>query len=229
MKKLVLMVEGEGDQAAMPVLLKRLLTDLQGWDCLQLDNRQPLKVGPVEALTGRNKAAWLKYLQVAGRRPGAAAVLLVLDGDAPMVEESPFCAGSVAREMGRRAQAVGAGKIFSLACVFAKQEYESWLMAGVASLAGRPLPDGRGGVQRGVVCDVSDPDDAPRDAKGWLTEKMGRTYKPTTDQEPLTAMVNLTQIRTRGPRSFVQLEKAVRLLIEAARENRHVISPSGGN
>jgi hypothetical protein len=49
-KKLVLLVEGEGDRNAVPVLVKRILTDLQAWDHLALD-LPPLAVGNVAEVT----------------------------------------------------------------------------------------------------------------------------------------------------------------------------------
>ncbi len=144
MKKLVLLVEGQGDVAAVPTLVKRLFTERGAWQHLGLDPL-PIQVGEVRKLTGapKSRELWLKRLKLAGLRPDTGAILLVLDGDADAVEGQPFCAVEVARRLAERAAIIGAGQLFSLACVFAIQEFESWLIAAVESLAGKRLPDGR--------------------------------------------------------------------------------------
>ena len=62
-----------------------------------------------------------------------------------------FCAANVARRLAKEATRARGGELFSVATVFACQEYESWLIAGVESLAGRPLKDGRPGVKSGTA------------------------------------------------------------------------------
>ena len=44
-------------------------------------------------------------------------------------------------------QKVGAGKLFSVAIVFVCMEFESWLIAGIESLLGKPFSDGRKGFR----------------------------------------------------------------------------------
>ena len=131
----------------------------------------------------------------------------------------------MARSLAERAAGAGAGRLFSLACVFALQEFESWLIAGVESLAGRRLPDGRAGVMAKHPPKPSKIEVAPRDAKGWLDRAMATGYKATTDQEPLTKIVELDAIRAAGLRSFRRLESAIDDLVDAARNNAPVISP----
>jgi hypothetical protein len=45
-KRLVLFVEGEGDERAVPVLIKRFLTDQNAWPEVILDE-QPFRIGEV--------------------------------------------------------------------------------------------------------------------------------------------------------------------------------------
>ena len=68
--------------------------------------------------------------------------MLVLDGDIEKVGGKNLAA-EVAKLLAGAAMEVGADQTFSVAVVFASQEYETWLIAGVASLAGQRLPDGR--------------------------------------------------------------------------------------
>jgi hypothetical protein len=145
-KRLVLFVEGEGDAYAVPVLVQRLLNDLAPWDCLFLD-RDALRVGNVAKLTGRRAGEWARFIGVARKRRNLGGILLLLDGDVPPAGEREFCARRTGWDFSRRAREQGAGSLFSVASVFALQEYESWLIGGIEALAGRLLPpDGRPGV-----------------------------------------------------------------------------------
>src|SRR5947209_7078753 len=137
MKRLVLLVEGAGDVKAVPslvgLLLTRLPSALQGQ--LFLDNA-PMKIGGIHQITGTRQADLLRHLGNATKRPKLGAVLLILDGDADQVESRLFCAVEVARTIGQRATAAGAGTMFSLATVFLRQEYESLLLAVADQLPG---------------------------------------------------------------------------------------------
>lgn len=225
-KQLVLLVEGDGDFDAVPMLVGRLLRERAPWDCLSLDPN-PVRIGGIEGLTGddKNRDRWLRFLGVAGLRPKTAAVLVVLDGDADRVEGQSFCPARVAKVLAARARAARGGERFSVACVFARQEFESWLVAGVESLAGRLLPDGRPGVRAGTTCPTADAEHAPRSAKDWLRKCMANGYKPTQDQAALTTMVDLATIRAHNPRSFRRLEHALDVLIDAVRRGEHIVSP----
>ena len=229
-KRLLLFVEGEGDVEAVPVLVNRLLHELNPWDCLFLD-KEPFRVHGVENLTGPKTAEnWTRFLSAASRRAKLGGVLLLLDGDRetlPTVDGTvrPFCAKQVAQELAHGARAVGGGLKFSVAVVFARQEYESWLMAGVNSLAGKPLPEGRAGVRAGTTPPDGDLELAPRDAKRWLGRHMEAGYKPSLDQRGLTELVDLASIRASRPRSFRRLENAISQLVRAIRTGSHMVSP----
>lgn len=81
--------------------------------------------------------------------------------------------------------------------VLAKREYEAWFLANAASLNGK-----RGFVLDGPIsCDP----ELPRDAKGWLTERMtGSKYREMTDQPAFSALMNLEQAHVNS-RSFRKL------------------------
>jgi hypothetical protein len=221
MKKLVLFVEGDGDEEAVPVLVKRLITDLNLWDQLQLDPA-PFRVGGTSAVLGnpRKLERWTRHVQAACRRPGMGGILQVLDGDA-----RNFCATESAWLLASRARQVGAGAVFSFASVFACREYESWLLAGIESLAGKPFKDGRPGVSAGAKSPHANLELAPRDAKGVLDDFMPRKYKATTDQKPLTELVDLAAIRSCNLRSFRRLENALFQLSQAFQTDQHISTP----
>jgi hypothetical protein len=115
-KRLVLFVEGDGDVASAPVLLRHLLTECEAWDCLFLDTA-PFQIGAVYNLLGRNEGNWVRWLRAAAKRKNFGGVLLFLDGDVAVRRKEPFCAASVGWELSRIARREGAGSVFSVATV----------------------------------------------------------------------------------------------------------------
>jgi hypothetical protein len=160
------------------------------------------------------------------RRP--SGVLVLLDGDVDLPAKEPFCPGKLGRDIAGIAKEEGGGTMFSLASVFALQEYESWLIAGIESLSGRPLPDGRSGVRAGVAAPERDLEAHPRDAKGWLRKHMDAPYKPTSHQGPLTKLLIEQSFPTRltDMPSFQRLLRAVTELVGAMQAGRHIVTPT---
>ncbi len=224
MRRLILFVEGDGETDAMPVLVRRILTEHGLWGGITLDE-DTFRVGSVEKLVKADYKDWKRFLGASLKRRDVGGVLLILDGDADRVAGKPFCAAEVARSLAVAARQVGAGRTFSVAVVFARQEYETWLIAGVASLAGQRLPDGRL-VAANTEAPEGDLEVAPRDAKGWLQGAVEGGYKETRDQAALTRLVDLPTIRARNLRSFRRLESALSSLTEAIRSEAHIASPA---
>jgi len=152
-------------------------------------------------------------------------VLLLLDGDIKEVANAPFCSATVGKSLSEAAREVGGASTFSVACVFARQEYESWLIAGIEHLAGKTLPNGCT-VPGNITSPSDNLEENPRNAKGWLNKSIKGGYRPTRDQAALTQLLDLQVIRKREMRSFQRLEAAVAELVEAIRTGRHVVTPS---
>jgi hypothetical protein len=230
-KRLVLFVEGEGDRDAVPILVKKLLTDMNGWPHLFLDP-DPFVVGNAADVTKDDGKEWLRVLNIARRRPNLGAILLLQDGDLARIRGESFCAARFGARLALWARAMGAGERFSLATVFVCQEYESWLLACLGRLAGLSLPDGRPGIPEGAVAPADNPEDSPRDAKGWLDDLIESGYKPTRDQALFTSLMvdHLDTVRQRGLRSFRRLENALAQLVNGVGSGNHVATPhsSGG-
>jgi len=138
----------------------------------------------------------------------------------------PFCAMHAARRLAEEAREVGGGSLFSVAIVFARIEYESWLIAGASSLGGKSFSDGRKELPAVIRPPQSDLEIAPRDAKGWFRSVMQTGYKPTRDQAELTRLVDLDLIRQREMRSFRRLEAAIQELVGAIRSGNHAVTPT---
>lgn len=226
-RRLVLFVEGPGDHAAVPILVRKLLTEANAWDAVRLDTN-PMTVGDVGSLVKGDGKEWKRYLEAAkrGRKP-LGAVLLLLDGDVKRVGKEVFCARTFAARFAAQAKEAGAGTLFSVGVVFARQEFESWLIACVDRLAGNSLPGGRDGIRAGTRPPVQDVEEAPRDAKGWLGEHLADGYKELIDQPLLTRLMvdHLDAVRQRGLRSFRRLEDALKQLVEAVRSGVPIVSP----
>jgi hypothetical protein len=208
----------------VPTLVKRLLTEKGGWGDILLDE-DLFRVGSVDKLVKKDFHDWKRYLGTSLKRSNVGGVLLILDGDLDRVAGKDFCAADAARSPASAAMQVGAGTTFSVAVVFARQEYESWLIAGIASLAGKALPDGRL-IQHHAKAPEGDLEASPRDAKRWLDAIIDQGYKPTRDQAELTRLVDLQVIRARNLRSFRRLESALSTLLEAFQCDRPVVSPA---
>jgi hypothetical protein len=192
-------------------LLAHLPDHLQGQ--LFLDNA-PMKVGGLHQISGRRKDDLLRHLGNATKRPKLGAAILVLDGDSDRFEGQPFCPVEAARTVGQRASAAGAGRTFSFATVFLRQEYES-LLIRVAD----QLPDIKDGI-----APPPQPEEAPRDAKGWLHDSLVDGYNPTNRQLELTRAV-----RDWAPvhelRCFQRLQHALTELAAAVAADQHTVSP----
>ena len=187
-------VEGQGDLAAVPLLLRRLRDEAQAWG---LEVGRPHRKQRTQLV---KKDSLQSAVRVAAMRENCAAILVLFDAD-------DDCPKELAPTLEEWAREAAGGK--PCAVVMANREYEAWFIASIEALRGRAaiLPDA-----------VSHPDpEAPRDAKGELERRMtrGASYSPTVDQAPLTAHLDL-EIAYRRCRSFRKLVSAFGALAAAA-------------
>jgi len=231
-KRLVVFVEGAGDEASIPGLINRLVTDHCGHDRLFID-RDPFKVQSLGKLLkrepGQGTVNWLRWLDAALKRRETGAVLLVLDGDARKVHDSryverfntdEFCAFYTAIHLASIAREAGADRTLSVAVAFAMMEIESWAISVIDQMGGMDLGDGV------IIPERLTPPGNPerlRSAKEWLNRRF--EYKPTVHQKAILDQLPLEAARERS-RSFRRLDNAVRQLIDACRTGNHVCSPS---
>ncbi|HFO1396116.1 DUF4276 family protein [Pseudomonas aeruginosa] len=180
-------VEGDGEVAALPVLLRRLNEWRPGHGYAQV--LPPIRVHRDRFLNREEE--FRKQLLLAAAKCGEQGwILVVLDAD-------DDCPATLAAEVYQRAKQYVPHRRLSV--VLAKREYEAWFIAAARSLDGR----------RGFRCPDGAPFDAetPRDAKGWLRRNMeGRTYSEVLDQPAFTAHFDLQQAFDNS-RSFRKLCK----------------------
>jgi hypothetical protein len=227
MKRLVLVGEGYGEVSALPILVGRLLREKDAGDTFFADHdviREPNPVKWDKRAARPDYSKWVSRVTLAARRRDAGGVLAIYDGDAPYFPAgsgSPFSAATAARSMTAAAAAVGAGKTFSLAVVFACVEYETWIIAGIESLAGKKRKDGRPVLPSNLKFPPGEPESH---GKRWL-EQNCPGYRPTLDQSALTKLLDLNVVRAKDLRSFKRLDHAIDQLLAAVGSGSHISTP----
>jgi hypothetical protein len=185
MSRVVAIVEGAGEVAALPVLLRRL-TD---WKMpgTYVDVATPIRVRRDRFLNREEEFA--RHMLLAAAKCGDDGwILVVLDAD-------DDCPAELALSILNRAQQCVSHRRVSV--VLATREYEAWFIAAARSLEG----------YRGFHLQPDDTPEAetPRDAKGWVARRItGKSYRETTDQPAFTRHLDLQQAFD-GSRSFRKL------------------------
>ena len=187
-------VEGQGDETSVPVLLRRLRDEAQLWE---LEIGRPHRRRRTQLVRRDSLQA---AVQVAALHEDCAGILVLFDADDDCPKDlGPTLEGWAREVSGQRPCAV----------VMANREYEAWFLASIEALRGYAgiLPD---------AASHSNPE-APRDAKGELERRMSRTvsYSATVDQVALTARLDLESAYRRC-RSFRKLVNAFGSLATAA-------------
>ena len=195
MLSIVPIVEGHGEVEAVPILLRRILWDLQVYDIEPArPYRQPrdLVVKPAELE---------KHLRQAVRdRENVSAILILLDAD-----KSPIC------EFAPRLLEIAASNtVLPVRIFFACKEYKAWFLGSQASLRGQC------GICVGAENTLNP--ELRRGAKEQLEESMrgNRGYVEVDDQPTLTARMDLNMAR-QNCRSFDKLCRDVAWLVEQIR------------
>ena len=221
MKRLVLMVEGEGDKKAAKSLAVRLLERFcPDWSSSFFIDDNPMKVGDVCALlTPKDGIKLIRYVKTLDKRSEVGGVLVLLDGDADFilkpsnngnVKES-FCPKTTAIYMSDLVKEhTRAGQAFSFAVVFANQEFESWFLAGhprfANNYAGKNL------------------EEYPRNAKGEI-KKYDSSYNEANDQEKYVSDLDLDMLLERM-RSFRRFRHAIEEISQSIQTEQFICSPS---
>lgn len=181
----VAIVEGDGEVAAAPILLRRLGVWLTPQFAVEVPH--PIRVRRDRFLNRDEE--FRRMLLLAAAKCGAGGWILVL------LDADDDCPAELGPRILQRAQAVVAHRRVSV--VLANREFEAWYLAAAKSL------DGKRGFS--LMESVVDAPDAVRNAKGWLSKRMGTgRYRETTDQPAFAAVVDL-QLAYDNSRSFRKL------------------------
>lgn len=182
MTSIASIVEGHGEVAAIPILLRRI----NEWyePSIFVNALLPIRVHRDRFLNREDE--FRRHVLLAASKCGADGwIIVLLDAD----DDCPALLGA---SILQRAQVYAPHRNISV--VLANREFEAWFIAAAPSLDGF----------RGFVFESADAKAAEdlRDAKGWLAEHMaGKTYGETTDQPAFAARMDLQQAYN-GSRSF---------------------------
>lgn len=180
-------VEGDGEVAALPILLRRLAAEREPF--VLVNALPPIRVRR-DRFLNRDEEFRRQLLLAAAKCGDDGWILIVLDAD-------DDCPKSLGREIYVRAQQYVPHRRLSV--VLANREFEAWFIAAAQSL------DGVRGFS--VKPDEKPEAERPRNAKGWIREHMqGGAYSEVIDQPAFVARIDLQQAFDNS-RSFRKLCK----------------------
>ncbi|MEX0714238.1 MAG: DUF4276 family protein [Pirellulales bacterium] len=190
-------VEGHGDEKAIPVLLRRF-SDLSGLYAIEIG--KPIRINKGHLI---REDLLRKSVQLALRQPDCGSIFILFDGD----DDCP-------KEIGPRVQAWAQSEARSIptAVVVAQREFEAWFLAAMESLRGKR------GIRSDAVS-VADPESL-RGAKERIERcrlPARRAQRPgyleRTDQPAFTAVFDMSSAY-RACRSFRRAVRAFGFLAE---------------
>lgn len=192
--KIVPIVEGHGEQDAVPLLLRQIIQEVSPQT--QVGVGTAIRVHKHQFINNDNE--FRRHVSLARLKAEAhGAILIILDADSD-------CAATTGPALLQRARAY-ANDMDIFVC-FAIREYEAWLIASLDSLRG----------QRGIPNNVTVPRDVEsvNNPKRWLDQIMGDIrYRETIHQAALTARIN-TQIASQNSRSFLRLYRHIQQFLQ---------------
>ena len=208
-RRLIAIVEGNGEVDAVPVLIRRISGDLYG--TYDIDAPRPVRAKG----GGHLIKAFENLLHYAMDR-GCSAILVMVDTD------TEYCPKEMAVSLADRARNLNMGIPVSVVCP--NSEYETWFICTLSQDRGQELRD-RLGIEASVVAPENV--EEVRGAKGWLSRHMpgGRNYRPTSHQAALTHHIDIELVQSRS-RSFRRLCHAVEELIDAMNKDLTTVTPS---
>lgn len=170
---LAAIVEGHGEVESLPILVRRISTELvcasqlnlQKTNIFRINKSKIVRPGEIEKAV---KAASIKLGQ-----KGSIIVLLDADSDDP---------DTLLGELSTRAKT--AAPHINVEVIIAVREYESWIIHSISSLAGK----------RGLPTEITTPahPEAIRGAKEWISNLMNNSrYSETIDCPALSAQMDL--------------------------------------
>lgn len=204
--RLGLVCEGDGDETALPLLVRRIETSLA----------LGLVVGETQNAHGRGNLTVSGGVERFYRYAATShdAVLIVLDSD----EDCPV---ELARGLALRIRTLQ--QKTPAAIVAANAAFEAWFLADLASIEGQTV---KGRVLVPEAAAVADDPDSIHNPKAALVQMIPRrtTYKETADQPSLASMIDLELVRERS-RSFRRLLRALGVLGSAVAAGSADITP----
>lgn len=213
--RILAIVEGHGEQRAVPALLRRWFQHRRFLEFETPDLAiRASGSGALKCTHDADDELGIEYYVEMAARERPDGILVMLDADDECLERArtPSRLG-LGPELLRRARSV-AGHI-PIEVVVANREYEVWFLAALTSLQRAALVPRRGRFST-PISDI----ETLRDCKKRMAQLLGRPYEETTDQADFTEVLPFTPAMARRSRSYRKLLKALEELTRAARQNR---------
>ena len=170
-------VEGHGEQEAVPLLIRRIVTERSSAICPAIN--PPIRIKAASFL--RDPEYFRKYVLLAASKAAQSEgmVLILLDCE-------DDCPATVGPQLLANAKTVRSDVPYTV--VLAHREYETWFLAAAESLRGCA----------GLPVDLAPPADPEqiRGAKEWLRKRMHHPYDPILHQALFTSKFDLSQAMT---------------------------------
>ena len=218
--RILAIVEGHGEQTAVPALLRRWFQHrrFREFETPDLAIRAPGS-GALKCPHDADDELGIEYYVEMAARERPDGILVMLDADDECLERTRMSRPGLGPELLARARAVAPH--IPIEVVVANREYEVWFLASLASLR-RAARIPRGSRLPTPLADI----EAIRDCKKRLNRLLGRPYEETTDQPDFTEVLPFTPAMARRSRSYRKLLESLDALTRAARRNRR--QPSSG-
>lgn len=212
--RILAIVEGHGEQTAVPVLLRRWFQHrrFRDFETPDLAIRAP-GAGALKCAHDDDDELGIEYYVEMAARERPDGILVMLDADDECLERARNRSLGLGPELLQRAQRIAPH--IPIEVVVANREYEVWFLASLASLR-RATRVPRGSRLPTPLSDT----ETIRDCKKRLTQLLGRPYEETTDQPDFTEVLPFTPAMARRSRSYRKLLKALEALTRAARRKK---------
>ncbi|WP_224368928.1 DUF4276 family protein [Hyalangium versicolor] len=211
--RILAIVEGHGEQTAVPVLLRRWFQyrGFRNFETPDLAIRAP-GAGALKCPHDADDELGVEYYVEMAAREQPDGILIILDADDECLERSKTRRKGLGLELLERALAVAPH--IPIQVVVANREYEVWFLAALARLRrAKLLPAGQ---RLATLSDI----EAIRDCKKRLSALLGRPYEETIDQSDFSSALPFTSGMAQRSRSYRKLLKALDELTQQARGRR---------
>lgn len=203
--RVVVIVEGHGEDGAIRTLLERIWYELLGGDYIEVipwrGKQGRLLLPEGEGLRPVVEAAAIK-LHATERTDLRRLLLVMIDTEG----HKENCPRTKAPELVAWARTERSDAATEIACVLPNVMFETWFVAAAESLKGK----------NDLPADLPKPADPEGDRLGklWVKKYLPRKYKETVDQPRFVGHMNLTECRA-SSRSFRKLVKELQQRLPA--------------
>ena len=183
-------VEGQGDEAAVRLLLQRVWTELLGGEYLEVVKPIRRSRGLLLGQDSGDLEKSIRFALLKLEQYGGGLVLILIDAEDDCATYGPLGPLILQRALKLRSD-------IDIAVVIANVMYETWFVAAASSLTDYlDLPD---------EASIPANPEEERAGKGWIKQRIkSGKYSETADQSALTAKMDLALCRSRSP-SFDKL------------------------